>query len=71
MSYLDQTQDFRRSATAIAGVAAIHAAIGLGLVAGLTVVGVAPPVDTWNPFTITPEAEPTPPPPKPVENTDA
>ncbi len=70
MSYLDQTQDFRRRATAITGAAAIHAAIGLGLVAGLTVVGVAPPVDTWNPFTITPEAKPTPPPPKPVENTE-
>lgn len=70
MSYLDQTQDFRRRATAIAGVAAIHGAIGLGLVVGLTVAGVAPPVDTWDPFTITPEAKPTPPPPKPVEQAE-
>ena len=70
MSYLDQVQDPRRRATAIVGVAGIHAAIALGLVAGLTVVGVAPPIDSWDPFTLTPEARPTPPPPAPVEKQD-
>lgn len=65
MSYANQTQDFRRRATAIAGVAAIHAAIGLGLVIGLTVSGIAPPADTWDPFEITPDPLPKPPLPEP------
>jgi protein TonB len=62
MAYIDQTQDFRKRATALAGVAAIHAALGLAVVTGLTVTGLAPPVDTWDPFTLTPEVKPTPPP---------
>ena len=64
MSYLNQAQDPRRRATAIAGVAAIHAALGLGLVFGLTVSGIVPEEDGWNPFTITPDP-PKPPPPEP------
>jgi protein TonB len=67
MAYTDQTQDFGRRATAIAGVAAVHAAIGLALVVGLTVTGLAPVEDPWNPFTITPEKKPTPPPPEPAK----
>jgi protein TonB len=65
MSYANQTQDFGRRATAIAGVAIIHAAIGLGLVVGLTVTGMTPAVDTWDPFEITPDPLPKPPPPEP------
>ena len=62
MAYSDQTQDFRKRATAIAGVAAIHAALGLAVVTGLTITGLAPAVDPWDPFTLTPEVKPTPPP---------
>ena len=60
MAYIDQTQDFRKRAAAIGGVVAIHAAIGLAVVTGLTVTGLTPPVDTWDPFTLTPEVKPTP-----------
>lgn len=67
MAYSDQTQDFRKRATAIAGVAAIHAALGLAVVTGLTMTGLAPPVDPWDPFTLTPEVKPAPPPPKTQE----
>jgi periplasmic protein TonB len=65
MSFVDQQQDFRRRAAAIAGVAAIHAAIGASLLIGLTVTGVAPPIDTWDPFEITPDPLPKSPPPEP------
>jgi protein TonB len=64
MAYIDQTQDFRKRATAFAGVAAIHAALGLAVVTGLTVTGLSPIEDPWDPFTITPEVKPTPPPPE-------
>ncbi|WP_156457579.1 energy transducer TonB [Altererythrobacter sp. Root672] len=60
MAYLDQSNDPRRRVTAIAGVAIIHAAIGLGVVTGLTVAGIAPKPDIWNPFPTTPEPKPTP-----------
>jgi len=65
MSYINQALDPRRRIAAIASVAAIHAAIGVGLIVGLTVSGIAPPVDTWDPFNITPERKPPPPPPTP------
>lgn len=39
MSYIDQVNDPRRRATAIAGVIAVHAALGLIVVTGMTVVG--------------------------------
>lgn len=68
MSYLDQTQDFRRRAAAAAGVAVIHTAIGLGLVVGLTVSGVIPQKDGWDPFTLTPDPLPKPPPPPKAED---
>ncbi|MBO9518684.1 MAG: energy transducer TonB [Porphyrobacter sp.] len=65
MAYLDQSNSAGSRIAAIAGVAAVHAAIGLGVVVGLTVAGVAPPLDTWDPFTITPDPKTTPPPPEP------
>ena len=65
MSYLNQAQDHRRRLTAIAGVTAIHAAIGLALVVGLTVSGFVQEEDVWDPFTITPDPQPKPPPPEP------
>jgi protein TonB len=65
MSYIHQVQDPRSRIAAIAGTAAIHAAIGAGLLIGLTVTGVAPPIDTWDPFDLTPDPLPKPPPPEP------
>lgn len=65
MAYLDQSNDPRRRVTAIAGVAIIHAVLGLGVVTGLTVAGFAPPVDVWRPIVLTPDPTPTPTPPKP------
>ncbi len=65
MSYLNHAENPRRRLAAIAGVTLIHGAIGVGLVVGLTVVGVAPPVDTWDPFEITPDPLPEPPSPEP------
>lgn len=65
MSYLDQTRTFGPRATAIAGVTAIHAAIAVGLVWGLTVTGVIPQTKPWDPFTLTPDPLPKPPPPRP------
>jgi len=67
MSYISQAQDPRSRIAAIAGVAAVHAAIGAGLLIGLTVTGVAPPVDAWDPFKLTPEPLPKPPPPDPQQ----
>lgn len=71
MAYIDQTQDFRKRATAIAGVVAIHAGLGLAVVTGLTITGLAPIDDPWDPFTITPDPEPTPPPPEPHQQQKA
>ena len=65
MSYLNHAQDPRSRAAGIAGVAVIHAAIGVGLLAGLTVTGVVPVDDVWDPFTLTPDPLPKPPPPQP------
>lgn len=65
MSFITQGQDPRRRIAAFAGVAAIHAAIGIGLVVGLTVSGVIPEQDGWDPFTLTPDPLPEPPPPDP------
>ena len=65
MTYLNQTQHPGSRIAAVAGVVAIHAAIGLGLVVGLTVGGVIPEEDGWDPFTLTPDPLPKPPPPEP------
>ncbi len=65
MAYIDQHQDPRRRAVAIAGVAAVHAAIGAGLLVGLTVRGYIPAPDIYDPTTFTKPPEPTPPPPRP------
>jgi periplasmic protein TonB len=66
MSYLNQTQDTRSRLAAIAGVTAIHAAIGIGLVVGLSFTGLIAEEDEWDPFTITPDPLPKPPPPEPT-----
>lgn len=42
MSYLNQTQDPRRRMAAVAGTVAIHAALGIAVVTGLTIAGVGP-----------------------------
>jgi protein TonB len=65
MSYLTQAQDPRRRAAAIALTTAVHAALGLGLVVGLTVTGVTPAIEIWNPIPLTPDPEPEPLPPEP------
>jgi len=65
MPYSSQVQDPRSRIAAVAGVVAIHAAIGVGLVVGLTFTGVIPEKDAWNPFTLTPDPLPKPPPPEP------
>lgn len=60
MAYIDQRQDRRVTVAAIAGVGAIHAVLGLGVIAGMTIIGVGPVADAWDPFTLTPQATPTP-----------
>lgn len=49
MSFIDQAQDPRRRAAGIAGVAAVHAALGIAVVTGLTITGVIAPPDTYDP----------------------
>jgi periplasmic protein TonB len=70
MSYANQTQDFRRRATAIAGTVAVHAALGVAVVTGLTIAGYKP-VKIYDPpqFPLPkpPEPEPT---PSPTASTD-
>lgn len=62
MAYIDQTRDSRRRATALAGVAVVHGALALGLLSfGVAVEREAPL--PWNPFVLTPDPRPTPPPP--------
>jgi len=70
MSYLDQAQDPRRRATALATTAAVHAALAVAVVTGLSVAGYAP-LRTYDPiieFPVEPEPpEPAPPPPQPSD----
>jgi protein TonB len=63
MSYLNQAQDPRRRATAIAATAVVHAALGVAVVTGMTVAGYTV-VDTYVPIIEFP-TEPTPPEPTP------
>lgn len=62
MAYSDQTQDFRKRATAIAGTVAVHAALGIAIISGLTIAGYKP-VKIYDPpqFPL-----PKPPEPKPA-----
>ena len=64
MSYLNQAHDPRRRATALTATVAVHAALALGVVTGLTVTGYAP-IDTYDPIVQFPTAPP--PEPKPTE----
>ena len=70
MSYLDQAQNPRRRATALATTAAVHAALAVAVVTGLSVAGYAP-LKTYDPiieFPVEPEPpEPAPPPPQPSD----
>lgn len=61
MSYIDQVNNPRRRATAIAGVITVHAALGLLVVTGMTVAGFIKPED--KPFGGTIIYDPMPPPP--------
>ena len=64
MSYLNRAQDPRRRTTAVAGVVAVHAAIGYVLVTGLAYQGFTTIKDRFEGVIITPE--PPPPPPEPA-----
>ena len=66
MSYLTQAQDPRRRATALAGTAAIHVALGLAIVTGLTISGYAP-FREYKPIIDIPLDPPPPPPPEPQQ----
>ena len=71
MSYLNQAQDPRRRATALAGTAAIHIVLGIGIVTGLTIGGYTP-FDEYKPIIeITPDPLPEPPPPEPKQQQEA
>lgn len=63
MSYLNQTQDPRRRAAAVAGALAIQAALGIAVVTGLTIAGVGPVEPEFRPTLAFPTA---PPPPEPA-----
>ena len=64
MSYLNHAQDPRRRATALAGTVAVHAALGLAVVTGLTISGFKT-LDEYEPIIeITPDPLPKPPPPE-------
>jgi protein TonB len=74
MSFIDQTQDPRRRVTAIAGVAIVHAVLGIGVVTGLTIAGVGPLAPVPKPiidFPIDPPPipDPSPAPTNPVDQT--
>jgi protein TonB len=71
MAYTDQTQDFRKRAAAIGGTVAVHAALGVAVVTGLTIAGYKP-VDVYDPPTFPlPEPEPEPEPePAPTASSD-
>jgi len=68
MSYLNHAHDPRRRATAIATTVAVHAAIGVAVVTGLTIAGFKVQ-KTYDPIlnfpTTPPPPEPTPPTPEP------
>lgn len=64
MSYLNQTQDPRRRAAAIAGAVAIQAALGIAVVTGLTIAGAGPLEPVFKPIIDFP-IEPPPPAPTP------
>ena len=63
MSYLDQAQDPRRRAAALTATVAIHAALGVLVVAGLTIAGYKQ-IDPYKQIIEFP-TEPPPPPPEP------
>lgn len=66
MAYINQTQDPRRHATAIAVVVAVHTALALALLS-MGVVATTEIKPTWDPFVLTPDPKPQPPPkPKPI-----
>jgi len=68
MSYLNQTHDPRRRAASGAVVVIVHAAIGLALVFGLSVVVAEPETPVWIPTVdFTPKPPPTPDPTDPPE----
>lgn len=63
MSYIDQAQNPRRRLTAITGVVAVHAALGVAVVVGLTVTWTPPVTPPYDPPTFpTPKPTPSPPP---------
>ena len=66
MSYLNRAQDPRRRTTAVAGVVAVHAAIGYVLVTGLAYQGFTTIKDRFEGVIITPETPPPPPEPAAV-----
>ena len=61
MAYISQTQDPRRRAAALAGVAVVHTALALALLS-IGVVGDKVNEPPWKPFVLTPDPVPTPPP---------
>jgi protein TonB len=60
MAFSNHTHDPARRATAIAGVVAIHAALGAALLLGLKVAGYGPIEDDFTVIDITPDPVPTP-----------
>jgi protein TonB len=64
MSYLNQAQDSRRRATALAGTVAIHAALAIVVVTGLSIAGYER-FDEYKPILEFPVDRPKPPPPEP------
>ena len=65
MSYLNQAQDPRRKAAAVAATVGVHAALGLVVVTGLTVAGVGP-IDLGRKPIVQFPVDPPPPPPTPT-----
>ena len=68
MAYLDQTR--RPSPASMAGVIAIHAAVGVAIVTGLTVSGTLAPPDEFIPTYDIKDAPPPPPEPTPEPTND-
>ena len=65
MAYINQTQDPRRRATAIAGVVAVHAVLALGLLSMGLWISQGKSGPAWDPFVLTLDPKPKPPPPNP------